>query len=467
MGGFVSFLPQSEEVLSKVVDALKVKVSEFNYLSWFGHARWSLEGEETLKVAIPNKFVRDWIVDHYAEIIKFEFFRITGRECSLQFVLNASLSQAGPTGRLPGDSKPVEPVSKKNPPARLVAGLNPRYTFENFVVGNSNQFVHAACRAVASNPAKNYNPFFIYGGVGLGKTHLINAIGIEVAKRNPGWKVVLVTGEQFTNEVINAIRYDKTYELRKKYRNDCDILLIDDIQFIAGKERTMEEFFHTFNTLYEARKQIILTSDTLPKDIPNLEERIRSRFGWGLLADIQIPDFETRSAILRGKAEAEKISLPDDVCQYIASHIRTNVRDLEGCLVRVSAFASLASVPITVPLASEVLQNIQNGFATVLTIEHIQKTVADYFKITMADLKSPRRHRNLAFPRQIAMFLCKKNLKASYPEIGHKFGGKDHTTVIHAFRKISTLLPSDAALKSNLDNLDKLLTQSAPHVSDH
>jgi len=325
------------------------------------------------------------------------------------------------------------------------------------VVGNSNQLANAACSAVASQPARSYNPLFIYGGVGLGKTHLLNAIGIEILKQYPNWRVIYVTGERFTNDVISAIRYGKNYEFRKKYREKCDMLLIDDIQFIAGKERTMEEFFHTFNTLYEARKQIVLTSDQLPKDIPNLEERLKSRFGWGLMADIQSPDFETRMAILRKKAEEDNIILPDDVCEFISMLVTNNVRDLEGSLIRVSAFASLAKLPINLDLTKEVLKNIFADIKPKLSVENIQSKVADFYNLKISDLKSKRRHKNLAVPRQIAMYLCKTHLAVSFPELGNRFGGKDHTTVMHAVSKIKKCLVNDVTIKTDVTELEKML----------
>ncbi len=444
----------TDEILSKVMDSLKVKVSEFNFNNLFRQASWTFEPDHKVRLQVPNKFVRDWISNNYLELIKFEFFKVTNQEHEIYF----HVSTAAAIPDVPHIDAPVAVKEAVVAPQYSASDeFNPKYTFENFVVGNSNQFVHAACKAVATNPAKNYNPLFIYGGVGLGKTHLLNSMALEILKKNPTWKIVLVSGEKFTNEVINSIRYDKTYDFRNKYRIQCDVLMIDDVQFIAGKERTMEEFFHTFNALYEARKQIIMTSDLLPKDIPNLEERLRSRFSWGLLADIQSPDYETRCAILRKKAEEENIPLENDVCEFIAQNVKTNVRDLEGSLIRVSAFASLATLPITVDLARDVLKNVLNNFTPSMSIESIQKMVADFFQIKVPDLKSPRRHKNLALPRQIAMYLCKKHIKASFPEIGNKFGGKDHTTVIHACQKISGNVTTDPQLKNNVDQLEHML----------
>lgn len=457
----------NDEILPKVQDSLRTKVSDFNYKNWFKNLNWSYEAPGKVLIKVPSKFVRDWLMDHYMELIKFEFFRVTEQEHQVVFKVDRSVSKS--LELFPDKQTDAqEVVDQKHSPTetrknhhqnRLISnlGFNPKYMFPNFVVGNSNQLVHAACMAVARQPAKSYNPLFIYSGVGLGKTHLLNAIGLEVLKQYPTHRIIYVTGERFTNEVISAIRYGKTYELRKKYRENCDVLLIDDIQFIAGKERTMEEFFHTFNALYEARKQIILTSDQLPKNIPNLEERLKSRFSWGLLADIQSPDYETRIAILKKKADEDGVKLPHDVCEYIATHLTNNVRDLEGSLIRVSAFASLAKLPITLDLAKDVLKSIFPDALPSLSVDHIQNQVADYYHLKLTDLKCKRRHRNLAVPRQIAMYLCKTHLKVSFPELGHKFGGKDHTTVMHGVQKIKNNLPLDVTLKADVERLEEIL----------
>jgi len=453
-------------ILEKVLDSLKVKVSEFNYNNWFKNSVWSFEAENRVRIQVPSKFVRDWILEHYFDVIKFELFKLTSREHEVIFKVvddpqrtaAHSLSGARPLANSVSDTSAPAPI---NVPKEQIPNVphNRRYTFSSYVVGNSNQFVHAACQAVAQNPARHYNPLFIYGGVGLGKTHLLHSINNEMLRHNPGLKTRYITGEEFTNEVINSIRYQKTFELRQKYRINCDLLLIDDIQFIAGKERTMEEFFHTFNALYESRKQIVMTSDVLPKDIPNLEERLRSRFSWGLLADIQPPELETRIAILKKKADEESLFVPDEVSHFIASHIKTNVRDLEGVLIRLAAMASLAQAPISLNLAREVIQKTSSQFASGLNIEAVQKMVADHFSLRIIDLKSPRRHKNLAVPRQIAMFLCKKHIKASFPEIGDKFGGKDHTTVMHACKRITNSMESDQFIRENLDYLEKAISQ--------
>ena len=337
--------------------------------------------------------------------------------------------------------------------------LNPKYKFDSFVIGNSNRFAHAACLAVAEAPAKAYNPLFIYGGVGLGKTHLMHAIGHYILQNNPKAKVVYVSSEKFTNELINSIKDDKNEEFRTKYRN-VDVLLIDDVQFIGGKERTQEEFFHTFNTLHENNKQIILSSDRPPKEIPTLEDRLRSRFEWGLIADIQPPDFETRIAILKKKADVENLNIPNEVMVYIATKIKSNIRELEGALIRIVAFSSLTNKEISVDLASEALKDIiSNKQSRQVTIELIQDIVANYYNLRIEDFKSARRTRNIAYPRQIAMYLCRKLTDMSLPKIGEEFGGRDHTTVIHAYEKISAGLKKDESLKNAIGDITKKINQ--------
>jgi chromosomal replication initiator protein len=341
--------------------------------------------------------------------------------------------------------------------SRRTLSLNPKYTFKSFVVGASNQFAHAACRAVADAPAKAYNPLFIYGGVGLGKTHLLNAIGNHVAEQSDV-RIAYVTTEQFTNEVINCIRYDRMVELRKKYRN-IDMLLVDDVQFLAGKERTQEEFFHTFNTLYEAHKQIVLSSDRFPKDMPDMAERLRSRFEWGLIADLQPPDVETRIAILRKKSEDEGVRLPDDVMQFLATNMKNNIRELEGSLVRLGAYSSLTGQIITMDMAKNVLRDIIGEKKKIIAMDDIEEAVATRFHVKIADLKSRRRSKTLVYPRQIAMHLCRELTNASFPEIGRQFGGKDHTTIIHACKQIAKALEKDNTLKATLESLKAQITK--------
>jgi len=324
------------------------------------------------------------------------------------------------------------------------AGLNPRYTFDTFIVGSSNQFAHAACRAVAEAPSRSYNPLFIYGGVGLGKTHLMHAVGHYVLQHDRNLKLTYISSERFMNEMINAVRYDRVLDFRERYRS-VDVLLVDDIQFLAGKEGTQTEFFHTFNALYDSQKQIVLSSDCPPHEIPALEERLRSRFEWGLTADIQSPDLETKVAILKKKAEAEAVPLPDNVAMYIAGKIKSNIRELEGSLIRLIAYASLTGQEISLPLAQEVLKSILDHEEKAVTIEIIQKFVADYYNLKMIDLKSKNNSKSVAKPRQIAMYLCKSLTHASLPEIGRSFGGKHHSTVIHSIKKV------DAARKKDTD----------------
>src|SRR5436305_1114865 len=331
------------------------------------------------------------------------------------------------------------------------AGLNLRYTFDTFIVGPSNQFAHAACRAVAEAPSRSYNPLFIYGGVGLGKTHLMHAVGQYVLQHDRNLKLTYISSERFMNEMINAVRYDRVIDFRERYRT-VDVLLVDDIQFLAGKEGTQTEFFHTFNALYDSQKQIVLSSDCPPHEVPALEDRLRSRFAWGLTADIQSPDLETKVAILKRKAETEAVPLPDNVAMYIAGKIKSNIRELEGSLIRLIAFASLTGQEITLPLAQEVLRNILDHEDRAITIEIIQKSVADYYNLKLADLKSRNNSKSVAMPRQVAMYLCKILTPASLPEIGRSFGGKHHSTVIHSIRKIDGLRKKQGDFNTVINN---------------
>jgi len=403
----------------------------------------AIEGDH-LRIGAPNKFSRDWLAQNYLDTL-----HQAAREClgghpriTLMVDSDGSPAEAAPTPRLergPGGGGTVD-------------GLNPRYTFDAFVVGSSNQFAQAACQAVAELPSRAYNPLFIYGGVGLGKTHLLHAVGHQSARLFPGMSVAYLSSERFTNELINAIRYDRTAEFRARYRT-IDLLLIDDIQFISGKERTQEEFFHTFNDLYESRKQIIVSSDTSPKDIPEIEERLRSRFEWGLIADLQPPDFETRVAILKKKAALERVGLADDVAYLIASRIKSNIRELEGSLTRMIAFCALTSREMSVDLAQEVLGELWGEEEKIISIDHIQRRVGDFFGLKLSDLKAKNRTRAVAFPRQVAMYLARQMTHSSLSEIGRAFGGKDHTTVLHAVDKIQTLMQEDPKLHKTIDGL--------------
>ena len=413
--------------------------------SWLRPCRaLSLEGDH-LTIAAPNRFTRDWLVQHHLDVIQAAAADCLGGHPRVSIVVDDA----------PADERSAAEGGTATSPGRVapnVEGLNPRYTFDTFVVGSANQFAQAACQAVAELPSRAYNPLFIYGGVGLGKTHLLHAVGHQAAKLFAGLSVVYLSSERFTNELINAIRYDRTAEFRARYRT-IDLLLIDDIQFISGKERTQEEFFHTFNDLYESRKQIILSSDCSPKDIPEIEERLRSRFEWGLIADIQPPDFETRVAILKKKAAVERVHLEDDVAYLIAGRIKSNIRELEGSLTRMIAFCALTGREMGVDLAQEVLADLWGADEKVITIEQIQRKVGEQFGIKVADQKAKSRTQAVAFPRQIAMYLARQLTHASLAEVGRAFGGKDHTTVLHAVDKIQSLLQEDPKLRKTVDGL--------------
>jgi chromosomal replication initiator protein len=409
--------------------------------SWVRPCRLlAVEGDH-LRIGAPNRFSRDWLAQHHIDALQIAAQECVGGQPRVSIVV---------------DDAPVpEPITAPppaSPPTGRNEGLNPRYTFDSFVVGSSNQFAQAACQAVAELPSRAYNPLFIYGGVGLGKTHLLHAVGHQVLRLFPGMSVVYLSSERFTNELINAIRYDRTAEFRARYRN-IDLLLIDDIQFISGKERTQEEFFHTFNDLYESRKQIIVSSDCSPKDIPEIEERLRSRFEWGLIADIQPPDFETRVAILKKKAALERVRLSDDVAYLIASRIKSNIRELEGSLTRMIAFCALTGREMGVELAQEVLADLWGEEERIITIEQVQRKVCDFFGVKLSDLKAKNRTKAVAFPRQVAMYLARQLTHASLAEIGRAFGGKDHTTVLHAVDKIQTLLQEDPKLRKTVEGL--------------
>jgi len=406
---------------------------------------------------VPNKFVKEWVEEKYNSMIQEAISSLTGSKFQLEFKLNDKhQGEKAPDVAEMVVPRDVPPPREKPTQGDLVSNLNPKYTFETFVCGASNQFAHAASQAVAANPASNYNPLFIYGGVGLGKTHLLIAIGNQILARNKKARVCYYTSEKFMNELINCLRYNKMEQFRNKFRS-MDILLIDDVQFIAGKERTQEEFFHTFNSLYESHKQIVVTSDKFPKDIPGLEERLRSRFEWGLIADIQPPDIETKVAILKKKAEIDSIGLTDDVALFLASSSTTNVRELEGMLIRLGAFSSLTGNEITLKMARDVLKDIIVDKTRELSIEIIQKQVADHFKIKVSELKSDKRLKALVVPRQIAIYLCRELTKASYPEIGEKFGGKDHSTIIHSVKKIDLQIAQDLEIKGIIDTLRRSL----------
>ena len=447
-----------KELWEKTLNIIKGELSEVSFNTWIKSCEPISMSSDTIKISVPNAFTQEILEKRYKDLVANSIKATCSKLYNIKFLI-ASEIQNTEEERSEKQTKKIKENKKIVVNDEMTTNLNPKYTFDSFVIGNSNRFAHAASLAVAESPAKAYNPLFIYGGVGLGKTHLMHAIGHYVLQNNPSAKVVYVSSEKFTNELINAIKDDKNEEFRNKYRN-VDVLLIDDIQFIAGKERTQEEFFHTFNALHDANKQIILSSDRPPKEIPTLEDRLRSRFEWGLIADIQIPDFETRMAILKKKADVEKLNVANEVMVYIATKIKSNIRELEGALIRIVAYSSLTNREITVDLASEALKDIiSKKQSKHITIEIIQDVVASYFNLRVEDLKSQRRTRNVSYPRQMAMYLSRKLTDMSLPKIGEEFGGRDHTTVIHAYEKISDNLNRDESLQHTIEDLTKKLTQ--------
>ena len=430
----------------QVLNYLKTKVNTQSYQTWLRPTRFSHVDKEAIVVFVPNREFEEWIQDNYAPLVTEALQHLNIGVTQIRYILGENAEKKAAGGEAP---KPLQSKLDFDSVDHL---LNLKYTFDTFVVGSCNQFAHAAAHAVALNPAKAYNPLFLYGGVGLGKTHLMHAVG-HMIKHN--WKekrLAYVSSERFTNDLINSVHNDRMYSFREKYRN-VDVLLMDDIQFIAGKERTMEEFFHTFNTLYEAQKQVVISSDCPPKDIPSLEERLRSRFAWGLIADLQPPDHETKRAILAKKSEAIPIILPEEVSDFIARKIRSSIRDLEGALTRLVAYSSLTGAEISLPMAQQVLKNIVDQGDRRVSIEIIQRAVCQEFGLSLPQLRSKNNSRPVAYPRQIAMYLAKELTTASLPQIGREFGGKHHTTVLHSINKISELRQSDRDLNRLLNKL--------------
>jgi chromosomal replication initiator protein len=412
----------SENLWADVLARVEGKINRHSFATWFRPTTFVSHDGVTLRIGVPNAQFRDWLSKNYLG------------------VLQEALSEVGQAGaHIVFEESADDSASASTPPPppadRDVSHLNPKYTFDSFVVGSSNQFAHAAARAVAEIPSKSYNPLFIYGGVGLGKTHLMHAIGHYILARQKRLNVLYISTDRFINEMINSIRFDRLPAFRQKYRS-IDVLLVDDIQFIAGKDRTQEEFFHIFNALHDSQKQIVVSSDCPPRQIPTIEERLHSRFEWGLIADIQPPDIETKVAILRKKAEAERVEVPENVALFIASKVRTNIRELEGSLIRLIAYASLTGRDIDLALAQETLRDVLHTEDKPVTIEMIQKFVADHYSLKISELKAKNNSKSVAQPRQIAMYLIKGLTGASLPEIGKEFGGKHHSTVIHSIRKI-------------------------------
>jgi chromosomal replication initiator protein len=451
----MSSLTVWDHVLSRIED----QVGKHSFSTWFKPTALLMDGGESLSIRVPNPLFVEWLPKHYSVVLA-EALRDVGRaDVKLVFV---------PEGTGTPEEQPVAAVLKRTIPQfesvvdttptqddavpQRAGSLIPRYTFDTFIVGPSNQFAHAACRAVAETPSRSYNPLFIHGGVGLGKTHLMHAIGHYVVQHHPGLVLTYISSERFMNEMINAVRFDRILDFRSRYRS-VDVLLVDDIQFVSGKEGTQNEFFHTFNALHDAQKQIVISSDRPPHEIPALEERLRSRFEWGLIADIQVPDVETKAAILKRKAEEEGVPLANDVAMFMASRIKSNVRELEGSLIRLIAYSSLTTKPLTIDLAQEVLKNVIDHDEKAITIEQIQKYVADYYHLKLHELKSRNNSKSVAMPRQVAMYLCKSLTHASLPEIGRSFGGKHHSTVIHSIKKVEDLRKKNGDFDKQVANL--------------
>lgn len=436
------------ELWNKTLSILRDELSQTSFDTWLKATYLASYSNDRMVISVPNEFAKEWLETRYYELI----------QDTLELIVNHSVSISFTTQSKPNLSNQNIPIQKNR--GILDPKLNPKYTFETFVIGNGNRFAHAAAQAVADSPAKAYNPLFIYGGVGLGKTHLMHAIGHFVLQHNPGYRVMYVSSERFTNELINSIRDDKTEQFRNKYRT-IDILLVDDIQFLTGKERTQEEFFHTFNTLHDANKQIIISSDRPPQEILTLEDRLRSRFEWGLITDIQPPDYETRLAILRKKAQNENIQLCDEVLTFIAEKIDSNIRKLEGALLKVAAYDSVTDEQMDAAFAQEILKDmLPKSQPTPITVELIQEKVSSFYKLRKDELKAKKRTRAVAHPRQVAMFLTREMTDLSLPVIGNNFGGRDHTTVMHACERVSQQLKDSQAFKEEVESIRQIIINS-------
>jgi chromosomal replication initiator protein len=431
------------EIWTSILKQIEGTLDPKELKTWFGPTRQVAfdltAGAGVLTISVPSRVFADWIESRHGQLLALEAARAGYPELSIRF------ESAGAEA-----AESAAAAASTQPQVGRVHASNPRFTFENFVVGSSNQFAHAAARAVAESPSRSYNPLFLYGGVGLGKTHLMHAIAQEILRRNPEARVLYLSAERFLNDLINALRFERMHEFKRRYR-ELDVLLMDDVQFIAGKDSTQEEFFHTFNALHDAQKQIVVTSDALPKEIPTLEERLRSRFEWGLIADIQPPDLEMKVAIIRKKAEAERADVPNDVALFIAGTVKSNVRELEGRLNRVLAFSSLTGKPLTVELARETLRDIVGNEEHRAVPSEILKAVASHYGLRVSDMKAKSNAKPVAFPRQVAMYLCRKLTELSYPEIGRLFNDKHHSTVMHSVEKIARMLEDDADFRRVVD----------------
>jgi chromosomal replication initiator protein len=456
-------LPTMQQHWESALSDMRQRLSPENFETWLAPIAWGGSDGHRLCLRIPNKFYAEWIRTHYLDILLGLVRAKSGiGDVDVSWEVDERLAEQLRTREaLVRETAPPPPVVRPAEPQRVAANLNPRYRFENFVVGPSNQLAHAASVAAASSPGARYNPLFIYGGVGLGKTHLVNAIGHRVLEDRPNSRILYVSAERFTNEFIAALQNHKMDEFRDHYRTQCDVLLMDDIQFLAGRDQTMEEFFHTFNALYHSDRQIVVSSDVYPQQMKGMEERLISRFQWGMVADIQAPELDTRVAIVKKKAEQERIDLPDEVAHFLAETVQSNVRELEGTLLRLAVKAELLKRPIDLAFAREALRGTNPPRESLTTVDDIQRAVCEYFNIRMSDLKSHRRHRSVAQPRMIAMYLCRQRLNTSYTELGDRFGGKDHTTVMSAVRKIeSRILSRDAEVLATVQAIEHRLNRS-------
>lgn len=439
----------------KCLNIIKENVSQQNFDTWIRPIRITSLQDNCILLSVPNRFFKDWLKENYYSLLKDSLVSLVGTDINIDFEISQNPEkQNNYLNNIMSDRS--SPTMGKMVKVRINPSLNPNYNFDRFIVGASNQFAHAACIAVSEQPAKNYNPLFIYGGVGLGKTHLLNAIGLRTMAIHKNINVLYVSAEEFMNELVNSIRYDKMPKFREKFRQ-IECLLMDDIHFLAGKERTQEEFFHTFNTLHDSGKQIVVTSDKFPKDIPNLERRLRSRFEWGLIADIQPPEMETRIAIVEKKVQENNIILPSTVVHYIASNTESNIRELEGSLIRIAAYASLTRREIDMALVQEVLKKIVNDIKEKVTVEEIVKIVAGKFGVKIDEIKAAKKNKSLTVPRHIAMYLARKLTTSSYPDIGEKIGGRDHSTVIYACNKIKKLMDMDNNIKIVVQGIEDTL----------
>jgi chromosomal replication initiator protein len=444
----------TSEIWQHILSIINTKLSKPSFDTWFKATKIVTLTDHAIVISAPTTFAVEWLESRYTKLVATTVYEYLDKQVNVSFVIE----EAEPSEQFQMHKEPPAPVQMEETVSHM---LNPKYTFDTFVIGSGNRFAHAASLAVAEAPARAYNPLFLYGGVGLGKTHLMHAIGHYILEHSPSSKVVYISSEKFTNEFINSIRDNRAESFRNKYRN-IDILLIDDIQFLAGKESTQEEFFHTFNALHEERKQIIISSDRPPKEIPTLEERLRSRFEWGLITDIQPPDLETRIAILRKKAKAENLDIPNEAMMYIANQIDSNIRELEGALIRVVAYSSLINQDVTTHLAAEALKDIiPSSRPKMITIQDIQQKVGEYYNLKLEDFKARKRTKAIAFPRQIAMYISRELTDFSLPKIGDAFGGRDHTTVIHAHEKITKMIKDDPDLYKVINTISEKIKNSS------